>query len=133
MAAQAAHGAAAALAMERVSAQDVSSYGIGAMSRRGEQLILCDIVEKPPLSEAPSTLAVAGRYILHNDILKLLADQEPGLNGEVQLTDALRRAIANGSEIVAELLQEGEERYDLGSFEGLRRATNALARRPAAG
>ena len=49
-----------------------------------------DLVEKPPRNEAPSDLAIIGRYILTPDIFPILETQEPGKGGEIQLTDAIR-------------------------------------------
>jgi UTP--glucose-1-phosphate uridylyltransferase len=55
--------------------------------------LVSDFVEKPKIEEAPSNLAIAGRYVLMPEIFDLLESQTPGKNGEIQLTDAMRRLV----------------------------------------
>ena len=59
----------------------------------GEVYRLSDLVEKPAPEVAPSRLAIAGRYLLDTDIFALLASQKPGVGGEIQLTDSIRRLL----------------------------------------
>jgi UTP--glucose-1-phosphate uridylyltransferase len=82
------------LAVERVPRQDVSSYGIidGEEVRPGVYRIK-DMVEKPPRDEAPSDLAIIGRYILTPDIFAALDATVSDRTGEIQLTNGLRRLL----------------------------------------
>ena len=86
------------LAVERVPAEDVSSYGVVAIDDsvdlgRGVHKIR-DLVEKPPRDEAPSNLAIIGRYILTPDIFPALETTTNDRTGEIQLTNGLRRLLA---------------------------------------
>jgi UTP--glucose-1-phosphate uridylyltransferase len=87
------------LAVERVPAEEVSSYGIVAVDEsadlgRGVYKIR-DLVEKPPRDEAPSNLAIIGRYILTPDIFPALETTTNDRTGEIQLTNGLRRLLAS--------------------------------------
>ena len=81
------------LAVRRVPRSLVSAYGVVALGGRpvGPVHEVADLVEKPTPEEAPSDLAIVGRYVLPPQIFALLRDQVPGAGGEIQLTDALRR------------------------------------------
>ena len=86
------------LAVERVPPDDVSSYGVVAIDEtadlgRGVHKIR-DLVEKPPRDEAPSNLAIIGRYILTPDIFPALEGTTNDRTGEIQLTNGLRRLLA---------------------------------------
>lgn len=90
------HGGASVVGLEEVPLEKVSRYGIV----RGEPvddrvLKLDDLVEKPAPEAAPSRFAIAGRYLLAPAIFNLLATQTPGHGGEIQLTDAIRRLLAD--------------------------------------
>jgi UTP--glucose-1-phosphate uridylyltransferase len=79
------------LALEQVPMETISSYGCVAAEKLREGVYeVLDLVEKPPRNEAPSDLAIIGRYILTPDIFPILETQEPGKGGEIQLTDAIR-------------------------------------------
>jgi UTP--glucose-1-phosphate uridylyltransferase len=82
------------ISLEQVSWNKVSSYGVAELPD-GEVDESCfeinDFIEKPPLEEAPSNLAITGRYVLTAEIFDLLEETEPGVGGELQLTDALRK------------------------------------------
>jgi UTP--glucose-1-phosphate uridylyltransferase len=85
------------LAVERVPTEDVSSYGVVAIDEsadlgRGVYKI-SDLVEKPPRHEAPSNLAIIGRYILTPDIYEALEATASDRTGEIQLTNGLRRLL----------------------------------------
>ena len=80
------------IAVDPVPEARVSSYGVIAPKSRNGKLIEMDgMVEKPAVSEAPSNLAITGRYILQADIFPLLESQGAGAGGEIQLTDAMAR------------------------------------------
>jgi UTP--glucose-1-phosphate uridylyltransferase len=92
-----ANGGASVIGMEQVPPEKVSRYGIiaveGGVPSRGGAAKIVDLVEKPRAEDAPSNLAVAGRYLLDGAIFGLLATQRPGHGGEIQLTDAIRRLL----------------------------------------
>jgi UTP--glucose-1-phosphate uridylyltransferase len=78
------------VALMRVAKAEVSKYGIVEARPLGERRFhLTGMVEKPRLEEAPSDLAIVGRYILPPEIFSILAQAKPGMGGEIQLTDAL--------------------------------------------
>ena len=85
------------LAVERVPRDEISSYGIIApdpTARLGDGVHrVLDLVEKPPVSEAPSDLAIIGRYILTPDIFPALAATKSDRTGEIQLTNGLRELL----------------------------------------
>ena len=92
-----ANGGASVIGMEQVPQEKVSRYGIiaieGDVPSRGNSAKITDLVEKPRIEDAPSNLAIAGRYLLDGAIFGLLATQQPGHGGEIQLTDAIRRLL----------------------------------------
>ena len=79
--------------VERVDSDMIENYGVadldGAVSEAFDSVALKGLVEKPSSDEAPSNLAVLGRYILPSRVLDLLENTKPGVGGEIQLTDAL--------------------------------------------
>jgi UTP--glucose-1-phosphate uridylyltransferase len=85
------------IAVERVQAQDVSSYGIVAVETGGDLgpgvHRIVDLVEKPRREESPSNLAIIGRYILTPDIFPALAATASDQTGEIQLTNGLRQLL----------------------------------------
>jgi UTP--glucose-1-phosphate uridylyltransferase len=86
------------LALEQVPMENISSYGcVSANHLTGRVFEVLDLVEKPPRNEAPSDLAIIGRYILTPDIFPILEVQEPGKGGEIQLTDALKKLAQESS------------------------------------
>jgi UTP--glucose-1-phosphate uridylyltransferase len=118
---------ASVLAVEDVPREDTSKYGIvaaEAMNKHEERVTR--IVEKPSPDEAPSTLAVVGRYVLRPEIFTELATTPRGRGGEVQLTDAIARRVARG-EVIARRF-EGT-RYDCGSKQGFLQANIAYGRK----
>jgi len=97
-----ANGGCSVVGLERVPRERVSRYGIvqGAFAPapdgvQGDVFRLSDLVEKPEPEAAPSDLAIAGRYLLDPAVFALLAEQKPGFGGEIQLTDAIRRLLAD--------------------------------------
>ena len=114
-----ANGGASVIGLERVPPERVSRYGIVKVD--GERII--DLVEKPRVEDAPSDLAIAGRYLLDADIFGLLATQAPGHGGEIQLTDAIRRLLA--SKPVFGYVYPGR-RQDIGNPQGYLKALEAF-------
>lgn len=118
------------LGCQQVEPEKVSSYGIVAGKEiAGSKLLkVSDMIEKPELSEAPSNIAVLGRYIISPTIFELLEHTAPGKGGEVQLTDALKQLAM--VEPVWAYCFEGK-RYDVGDKLGFLKATVEFAlRRP---
>ncbi len=79
-----------AVAVMEVAPSEVSKYGIVAVEETGRNLWkVTDVVEKPALNQAPSRLALPGRYVFDSKIFTYLKETKPGKNGEIQLTDAM--------------------------------------------
>jgi len=80
------------LGVKRVLESETNRYGIIETSyREGRLFEVSNLVEKPKISEAPSNIAIMGRYILTPEIFEILDEQEVGIGGEIQLTDAIQR------------------------------------------
>ena len=110
------------VAIQEVPDDQVSKFGIIAGEKMKEGLYqVSDMVEKPDIADAPSNLAIIGRYILTPDIFDVLENTPPGKNGEVQLTDALLTQAQNGCVMAYKF--KGQ-RFDCGSVEGFVDATN---------
>jgi UTP--glucose-1-phosphate uridylyltransferase len=119
--------AAAVIAFEEVSHDEVSQYGIARPKTDDELFEIVDLVEKPSPREAPSNLAIAARYVLSPAIFKALAQTKRGKGGEIQLTDAIRAVIRNGGRAYGVRLRPGERRYDIGNFDAYFEAFVAFA------
>ena len=119
-------GAAAIVAVEKVPREETFRYGIvsigGAEPPLGEPVLMTDIVEKPLSGTAPSTLAVAARYVFGPGLFEALRRTLPDKRGEIQLTDAIRLLIQMGKPVYAWPLAADQRRYDVGNFESYFRA-----------
>nr|WP_303650006.1 UTP--glucose-1-phosphate uridylyltransferase GalU [Desulfobotulus pelophilus] len=110
------------VAVEEVPESETHKYGIISGKTLSERIVKVeDMVEKPDLGTAPGNLAIIGRYILTPDIFDILEQTEPGKNGEIQLTDALRHQASTGCVIAYRF--KGR-RFDCGAVEGFMAATN---------
>ncbi|EAH5893914.1 UTP--glucose-1-phosphate uridylyltransferase GalU [Campylobacter jejuni] len=110
------------IAVMEVPKEQVSNYGVIFGNFVEENLIMVNsMIEKPSPDEAPSNLAIIGRYILTPDIFGILENTKAGKNGEIQLTDALLTQATNGM-VLAYKFQG--KRFDCGSVEGFVEATN---------
>ncbi|MGY4534463.1 UTP--glucose-1-phosphate uridylyltransferase GalU [Pseudomonas sp. GV071] len=110
------------VAIMEVPADQTSKYGvISGELIRDDLYRVHSMVEKPKPEDAPSNLAIIGRYILTPDIFGLIADTEPGKNGEIQITDALLKQAKAGCVLAYKF--KGK-RFDCGSAEGYVEATN---------
>lgn len=121
---------AAVLGVQEVPREKVSSYGIVAARATEDPHLfaVADMVEKPGIENAPSNMAVLGRYVITPEIFSILERTEPGAGNEIQLTDGLR-ALAKIQPMYAYNF-EGR-RYDVGDKEGFLEATVEYAlRRP---
>jgi UTP--glucose-1-phosphate uridylyltransferase len=113
------------LALEQVPRENISSYGCVAATHISEQVYeVTNLVEKPKKEDAPSDLAIIGRYILTPDIFPVLEQQEPGRGGEIQLTDAIRTLSAE--EAIYGCRFSGQ-RHDCGDKLGFLKATVDMA------
>lgn len=102
--------------LEEVDSNKVSRYGVIDGEQTNSKLYLVkDFIEKPTVDEAPSNLAIAGRYILTPDIFKYLSRTEPDQSGEIQLTDAMRMMVKDRP--MYGLRLDGR-RCDIGNKEG---------------
>ncbi len=110
IAVQATHGG-SVVALMQVPKDQISLYGCAAVSGSGDVVRITGLVEKPPVPEAPSDLAVIGRYVLSPAVFDVLRRTPPGRGGEVQLTDALQELIS--SEPMSGVVFRGR-RYDTG-------------------
>jgi UTP--glucose-1-phosphate uridylyltransferase len=110
---QAEHGG-AVVALLDVGADDISKYGAVAVDSTGDgsAVRITGLVEKPPADQAPSTLAIIGRYVLPPEVFPALRVTEPGAGGEIQLTDALVRLVEDGVPVHGVVFSG--RRYDTG-------------------
>ena len=131
-----AHAGASVIAVAPCSPADVSRYGViagervdaleglgGVADEPGAVWRVSGLVEKPAAEEAPSNLYIVGRYLLSPLVMDLLADQEPGKGGEIQLTDAMARSLER--EAMYAVVIDPLSGYDTGTPSGWI-ATNAL-------
>ena len=110
------------VAVMEVPEDQISAYGVIAGEAMGDGLYRVDkMVEKPAAEDAPSNLAVIGRYVLTPDIFDIIRETPPGRNGEVQITDALMTQAQKGCVLAYKF--KGQ-RFDCGSVPGFVEATN---------
>jgi len=110
------------VAIEEVPMDEVHKYGVIAGEDMGNGIYrVTNMVEKPKKEDAPSNLAIIGRYILTPDIFDKIQDTPPGKNGEVQITDAIMQQAKQGCVIAYKF--KGR-RFDCGSIDGFVEATN---------
>ncbi len=113
----------AVIAFETVPRQDVVHYGIARPKAvHADFFELEDLVEKPSPADAPSCLAVAGRYVFRSSIFKFIEETPPGKGNEIQLTDAIGALLKSGGKVLGVPLTSGEHRYDIGNFASYFRA-----------
>ena len=118
---------ASVLAVQEVPREDTDKYGIVAAKPIDEHSSeVHQIVEKPDPSDAPSQLAVVGRYILHPKIMRVLARTGRGAGNEIQLTDAIAELVGSASDQVLAYRFDGR-RFDCGSKLGYLEATVEFA------
>ena len=115
------------LAFVEVDPAETSRYGFASIKETGEQDVVevTGLVEKPSPEEAPSNLAVLGRYVLPAAIFDAIADTKPGSGGEIQLTDAMAALLADGTPVHG-IVYRGH-RYDTGMPLGYLQAVVQLA------
>ncbi len=113
------------VALKEVPPEDISSYGCAAVRPLEENIVQVeDLVEKPSPEEAPSNLAVMGRYVFGPEIFEVLAETKPGRGGEIQLTDAIK-SLAEHEPVYGWTFRNG--RFDVGNKLDYLEATVELA------
>jgi UTP--glucose-1-phosphate uridylyltransferase len=110
------------VAIEEVPQDETNKYGVIAGESIEENIIkISDMVEKPDPKDAPSNLAIIGRYILIPQIFDIIRETPPGKGGEVQITDALLTLAKKGKVLGYKF---SGQRFDCGSVDGFVKATN---------
>ena len=110
------------VALEEVPRSEVHKYGVVSGDIKDNGLVFIKgMVEKPAVDDAPSNLAIIGRYILTPDIFDILRETKPGKGGELQITDALLQQAKQGK--VIGCIFKGK-RFDCGSVDGFIKGTN---------
>jgi len=106
---------ASVVAVQEVPMEKVSSYGVVAVKKQLSSNVfeISELVEKPKQEEAPSNMAIVGRYILSHKILDSIENIEPGNNGELQLTDAIMHMMQHGERVLVYKIDV--DRYDTGN------------------
>jgi UTP--glucose-1-phosphate uridylyltransferase len=113
------------VAVERIPAEQISRYGVIRPKPLGGNVFeVLDLVEKPAVEEAPSDLAIIGRYVLTPDLFPILAETQPDSRGEIQVTDGLRTLRRRRPLYAVEF--DGK-RYDTGDKLGFLKATVEFA------
>jgi UTP--glucose-1-phosphate uridylyltransferase len=113
------------LGVQRVPEEDISKYGIIKCEGVGDRVYrVDDMVEKPDRENAPSNVAILGRYIITPDIFTHLENAAPGKGGEIQLTDALKKLLESSSVYAYDFIGK---RYDVGNKLGFLEATVEFA------
>ncbi len=112
------------VAIEEVPMGQTDKYGVIAgklVDGIGDTYRVTDMVEKPDPKDAPTNMAIIGRYILTPDIFDILRETKPGKGGEIQITDALLEQAKQGRVVAYKF--KGQ-RFDCGSIDGFVQATN---------
>ena len=113
------------LTVQQVSRTTISRYGaVAGRAVMPGLVMVTDLVEKPKSEDAPSDLAIVGRYVVHPDLLPVLRQTQPGVKGEIQLTDALRTLSASRP-LFAQVF--AGSRYDVGNTQDYLKANMELA------
>ncbi len=118
---------ASVILVQEVPQEKVSSYGVIAFDEQLEDGVynITELVEKPPIENAPSNLAVVGRYVLSSNVFESLKTIKPGAGGEYQLTDAIAHMMKQGERVLAVKLDG--IRFDTGNPQGWLKAVNYYA------
>jgi UTP--glucose-1-phosphate uridylyltransferase len=105
------------IAVEEVPLAETRHYGIvQPESSGGDAFRVVDLIEKPNPEDAPSNLAIAGRYVFSPLIFDMIRRIGPDKRGEIQITDAIRLLCEEGKRVLAVKLAPDEKRYDIGNF-----------------
>jgi UTP--glucose-1-phosphate uridylyltransferase len=105
------------IAVEEVPPEETAHYGIIQPDPTTEDVLrVVNLVEKPRPDEAPSNLAIAGRYVFSPLIFDMIRRVKPDKRGEIQVTDAIQLLCEEGKRVLAVKLGPAEKRYDIGNF-----------------
>ncbi len=104
------------IAVEEVPREETRHYGIVQPDENGDVFRIVNLVEKPKPEDAPSNLAIAGRYIFSPVIFDMIRQVRPDRRGEIQLTNAIQLLCEEGRRVMAVKLTAEEKRYDIGNF-----------------
>jgi UTP--glucose-1-phosphate uridylyltransferase len=105
------------IAVEEVPLDQTMNYGIVKVEPgAGDYFRVVNVVEKPGAGEAPSRLAIAGRYVFSPLVFDMIRRVRPDHRGEIQLTDAIQQMCEEGRRVLAFKLPANEKRYDIGNF-----------------
>ncbi len=105
------------VAVEEVPVEETQNYGIVQVDGEEDGFYrVLNLVEKPKPKEAPSNLAIAGRYVFSPLIFDMIRRVTPDKKGEIQLTDAIQMMCEEGKRVLAVKLDRHEKRYDIGNF-----------------
>jgi UTP--glucose-1-phosphate uridylyltransferase len=105
------------IAVEEVPPEETQHYGIVQPAEGvGDVFRVANLVEKPAPENAPSNMAIAGRYVFSPVIFDMIRRVKPDARGEIQLTDAIQFLCDEGRRVVAVKLAPREKRYDIGNF-----------------
>ena len=115
------------IAVQEVPREAISAYGVVAISNQLDELTfeITGLVEKPKAQDAPSNLAIIGRYVLSPKIFDALKGIKPAIGGEIQLTDGMLAMLKGGERILAYKIQGA--RHDIGNPAGWLKANMHLA------
>jgi len=116
------------VAFEEIPLSQTINYGIidgNLIDKKNNIYQVTNMIEKPNMKEAPSNMAIIGRYILTPDIFDILKNIKPSMNGEIQITDALLVQAKRGK-VIAYKFQG--KRFDCGNVHGFLEATNHFAK-----
>ena len=115
------------IAVNKINSENIHKYGVIKPGITNEKAIdILDIIEKPSTEDAPSDIAVCGRYILDSNIFNYLKNISPDKSNEIQLTDAIKAMLIDKN--ISACLYEGEK-FDCGSKKGFVEATIAISLR----
>ncbi len=115
------------IASKRVKKKNVSRWGIFNLKKIDKRnFIIKDVIEKPSIRNAPSNYAVIGRYILPKKIFKVLENQKPGKNGEIHITDSIRKLVLERNKFIGHIF--AGKYLDCGSMDGYINSTLKISK-----
>jgi len=105
------------IASKKIKKNDVSRWGIFNLKKiDNRSFLIKDVIEKPSIKMAPSNYAVIGRYILPSKIFMILKKQRPGKNGEIHITDAIRKLVITNNKFIGYIFKG--KYLDCGTLKG---------------
>ena len=115
------------IASKKVNKNDVSRWGIFNLKKiNKDNFLITDVIEKPSIKSAPSRYAVIGRYVLSKKIFKFLEKQKPGKNGEIHITDSIKKLIKNNNKFIGHIFSG--KYLDCGTIAGYINSSNEISR-----